>query len=195
MLNENITSITVKNHTILSKYLGREVKVDCYLPLKIDVHDKMSLLLINDGQDLVTMKFEDIISDLYKLNEISPLFCVGMHCSEDRKNEYGTAEILDYKGRGARASLYTKFVIEELLPYIRYTYQVSSFREKSFAGFSLGGLSALDIVWNHPVEFSKVGCSAVHSGGETKHRMILILMKTFTGSCTGRLEKGNITHG
>ena len=30
-------------------------------------------------------------------------------------------------------------------------------QEKSFAGFSLGGLCALDIVWNHPAEFSKVG--------------------------------------
>src|SRR5262249_6152174 len=27
----------------------------------------------------------------------------------------------------------------------------------SFAGFSLGGLSALDIVWNHPQAFSKAG--------------------------------------
>ena len=34
---------------------------------------------------------------------------------------------------------------------------VASFKEKSFCGFSLGGLSALDIVWNHPTEFTKVG--------------------------------------
>jgi esterase/lipase superfamily enzyme len=34
---------------------------------------------------------------------------------------------------------------------------VQSFKEKSFCGFSLGALSALDIVWNHPEEFTKIG--------------------------------------
>jgi enterochelin esterase-like enzyme len=47
--------------------------------------------------------------------------------------------------------------MEELIPYIRKTYAVHSFREKAFAGFSLGGLMALDIVWKHPDEFSKAG--------------------------------------
>ena len=32
-----------------------------------------------------------------------------------------------------------------------------AFSEKAFAGFSLGAISALDIVWNHPDVFSKVG--------------------------------------
>jgi Putative esterase len=34
---------------------------------------------------------------------------------------------------------------------------VSQFKEKAFAGFSLGALSALDIVWGRPREFSKTG--------------------------------------
>jgi predicted alpha/beta superfamily hydrolase len=82
---------------------------------------------------------------------------VGIHCAPDRKNEYGTANILDYKGRGAKAALFTKFVMDELIPYIRKTFKIISFKEKSFAGFSLGGLCAMDIVWNHPNEFFKVG--------------------------------------
>lgn len=157
MLREKVTGITVENHTVSSLYLKRDVLVDCYLPQNVARPEEMSLLLINDGQDLVTMKFQDIIEALYQKEEISPLFCVGMHCSADRKNEYGTAEILDYKGRGAKAALYTKFVLEEVIPFIKTTYLVSSFKEKSFAGFSLGGLSAMDIVLNHPVEFTKVG--------------------------------------
>jgi enterochelin esterase-like enzyme len=71
--------------------------------------------------------------------------------------EYGMAGHPDFKGRGARAGAYTSFVLEELIPFIRKDYAVSSFKEKAFAGFSLGGLSALDIVWNHPQQFSKVG--------------------------------------
>jgi enterochelin esterase-like enzyme len=118
---------------------------------------EQQLLLINDGQDLVTMDFKSILEKLYEESQISPLICVGIHCGADRRNEYGTAGIIDYKGLGAKASDYTRFVLEELLPFIRKHYQIISFKEKSLCGFSLGGLSALDIVWNHPKEFSKVG--------------------------------------
>ncbi|MEI9808743.1 MAG: alpha/beta hydrolase-fold protein [Bacteroidota bacterium] len=34
---------------------------------------------------------------------------------------------------------------------------LGSFRETAFAGFSLGGLMALDIVWSYPKEFSRAG--------------------------------------
>jgi len=103
------------------------------------------------------MNFENILQQLYEEEKIKPLLCVGIHCGEDRKNEYGTANILDYQGLGAKAGSYTRFIFEELLPFIKSEYSIASFKEKSFAGFSLGGLSALDIVWNYPGEFSKVG--------------------------------------
>jgi len=157
MHKEKAANVIVENHVLQSKFLSREVKVDCYLPHAIDNTASMSLLLINDGQDLVTMDFKNILNELYTANAIAPLFCVGLHCSADRKNEYGTAKILDYKGRGTKAALYTQFILEELLPFIRSSYGIQSFKEKSYAGFSLGGLSALDIVWNHPQEFRKVG--------------------------------------
>ncbi len=150
-------SILVDKHVISSVFLGREVLVDFYLPLDSFPHSNLSLLLVNDGQDLVTMNFEKILGKLYENGDIRDLLCVGIHCARDRKNEYGTAKILDYKGRGARASLYNRFIFEELLPYIRITLFIYSFKDKSFAGFSLGGLHALDMVWNNPGEFSKVG--------------------------------------
>lgn len=151
-------SIKVQNHLIESKFLNRSVIIDCYLPSNFsNSGNDVSLLLINDGQDLVTMDFKTILSTLYQQNLISPLFCVGMHCSDDRKNEYATANVLDYKGRGTKAMQHTLFVMEELLPFIKKYYLIVSFKEQSFAGFSLGGLSALDIVWNQAAAFSKVG--------------------------------------
>jgi len=157
MLRENVQYITIENHVIKSVHLGREVKVDCYLPLNVAEPAQMTLLLINDGQDLVKMEFEKILEKLYEQNEIAPLLCVGMHCSADRRNEYATAKILDFKGRGTKAQQHNDFVMEEVIPFIKETYLVPAFREKSFAGFSLGALSAIDIVWNNPAEFSKVG--------------------------------------
>jgi enterochelin esterase-like enzyme len=157
MENGKMERVIVENHVLKSLLLARDVKVDCYLPQQVAQSENMSLLLINDGQDLVTMNFEEILETLYESESLTPLLCVGIHCSADRKNEYGTAKILDYKGRGAKAALYTSFIFDELLPFIRKTYLVKSFKEKSFAGFSLGGLSALDIVWNNPQEFRTAG--------------------------------------
>lgn len=150
-------SIIVEQHVINSAWLHRDVTIDFYFPAYIEQPATISMLLINDGQDLVTMQFQYILEKLYQQNAIAPLFCVGLHCGNDRKNEYATAKVADYKGRGAKAAQYTRFVLEELLPFIRKINVQFSFKEKSFAGFSLGGLSALDIVWNHPLEFTKVG--------------------------------------
>lgn len=158
MQGTNVSGILVENTSIESSFLDREVKVDFYLPRNVADPSQMSLLLINDGQDMEKMGFESILEQLYTGDDaIAPLLSVAIHCSMDRKMEYGVAGMPDYKGRGAKAGLYTSFVFEELLPFVREQYAVRSFREKSFAGFSLGGLMALDIVWNHPEEFSKVG--------------------------------------
>ena len=157
MPKEKTAGIIVEHYVIKSTHLNRDVIVDFYLPLNEAASADISLLLINDGQDLVTMGFDEILENVCLQNGITSLLCVGIHCGTDRRNEYATAKIIDYKGRGTKAALYTQFVFEELLPFIRKTYIVFTFKEKSYAGFSLGGLSALDIVWNNPKEFTKVG--------------------------------------
>ena len=157
MSTEKAANISVENHLLFSGYLERVVKVDFYLPTNVSRPEELSLLLINDGQDLLTMHFDEILDELYETDAISSLLCIGIHCSKDRKNEYGTLKYMDYKGRGARAALYGLFIFKELIPFIRKSLLVATFREKSFAGFSLGGLCAMDIVWNHPVEFTRAG--------------------------------------
>jgi len=117
----------------------------------------MSLLLINDGQDMEKMGFRRILEELYGQNAIKPVVFAAIHAGKERKMEYGIAGYPDYKGRGDKAVHYSAFIFSELLPFIRAKYQLHSFSDKAFAGFSLGGLMALDIVWNHPQEFSRVG--------------------------------------
>lgn len=177
------TEIRIKQQILHSAFLKREVLVDFYLPPLITNLSGCNVLLINDGQDLITMDFKNILYKLYIDEKIRPVLCVGIHCGIDRKNEYGTANVLNDKGQGAKAALYARFIMEELLPFTKKNFEIPSFAEKSFCGFSLGGLSALDIVWNHANEFSKVG---VFSGSlwwrlvsqddtefdENKHRII-----------------------
>lgn len=155
--NTILTNIIVERTTLNSKFLEREVIIDAYLPVNVEHSNEMSLLLINDGQDLPAMPFDEILNELLRQNIIEPVLCIGVHCGPERKMEYGVAGKPDYKKRGARAGAYTAFVFDELLPHIHLAYNIPSFKEKSFAGFSLGGLSALDIVWNHANEFANVG--------------------------------------
>ncbi|MEP6928255.1 MAG: alpha/beta hydrolase-fold protein [Ginsengibacter sp.] len=157
MQSEKVQRIFSETHILTSALLNRDVTLSIFSPLQQIPAEEMSLLLINDGQDLEVMNFENILEELYADEKIAPVFFVGIDCGKDRKNEYGTAKILDSKGRGTKALLYHRFIFEELLPFIRSNYTLPTFKEKSFCGFSLGGLSALDIVWNHPTEFTKVG--------------------------------------
>jgi enterochelin esterase-like enzyme len=150
-------TLVVEQKMIQSALLKRAVIIDVYLPLAIQHPGDMNLLLFNDGQDLLKMPFDALLTDLMDKDAIEPLLCVGIHCSEDRKQEYGMAKFPDYLGRGSKAGLYTRFILEELIPFIKQTYRIPFFRSQSFAGFSLGGLMALDIVWNHPDIFTKAG--------------------------------------
>lgn len=149
--------VPVQHLTLTSVFLKREVKVDFFLPPFSKKKRQVSLLLINDGQNMEELGLKAMLAECYSKHEISPLLCAAIHCGEDRKNEYGTACALDYKGRGAKAGLYTRFIMGELIPFIQNHTGINSFSDKSFAGFSLGGLSALDIVWNHPKEFKNAG--------------------------------------
>jgi len=128
------------------------VVVDIYLPERETPEREVDLLLLNDGQDLRSMAFEQLLGRLSQ-----PPVCLGIHCGPDRKYEYGVLSSPDYMGRGAGAGLYRDFVLQELLPFFQSAYPLLQVRERSFAGFSLGALSAFDLVWNYPGVFTKAG--------------------------------------
>jgi enterochelin esterase-like enzyme len=98
-----------------------------------------------------------MLEEMYLKKELKPLLCSGIHCGLERRMEYGVASGVDYKGRGAKATDYELFILDELIPFIKNNFYLDTFDEKAYAGFSLGGLSAIDTVWNHPEEFTKVG--------------------------------------
>jgi enterochelin esterase-like enzyme len=149
--------IRLENFFISSSHLKRQVIVDFYYPENLSQGSSISLLLINDGQDLSKFNMQKILHTLYSQQEIKPLICAGIHCGPDRKMEYGTAAYPDYKGRGAKAGQHKNFVMDELIPFIQKKFQQDRFYQVGYAGFSLGGLSALDTVWSHPEQFSVAG--------------------------------------
>lgn len=166
-LNESATfapmqtdnNVDMRNNATLiqSAQLEREVIIDVYISARMEPESPFHLLLVNDGQDLRTMNFEAILSQFEDQNQLPPLIVVGIHCGDDRMNEYGVAGIPDYKGRGNKADRYEKFVMQEMLPALNEQFELRSAIDIAFAGFSLGALSAFDIAWNNPPTFSAVG--------------------------------------
>lgn len=104
------------------------------------------------------MHFSGIVEKLFFQQSVPHFIAVGVYASDERIHEYGTARQADYKQRGAKASRYTQFIINELLPYLERRFRVKQGpQNRVFAGFSLGGLSALDIAWAHPHVFGTAG--------------------------------------
>jgi enterochelin esterase-like enzyme len=153
----NSSGILIENIIVSSRHLKRDVELVLYLPGNFSQLSRANLLLINDGQDLKELQLKKILVDLYAQKLIQPILAIGIYASKERKTEYGIASQTDYLGQGAKAGLYAKFVVEELLPYMRKMFKQIVFTQTAFAGFSLGGLTALDIVWNHPEIFSAAG--------------------------------------
>ncbi|MBL7924587.1 MAG: esterase family protein [Bacteroidia bacterium] len=142
-----------------SAALRRNVKIEVLLPPWYDVTPQFSFpfLLLNDGQLLHKVKVKETLFKLYQENRIPPLIVAGVH-AHNRLHEYGVAGVPDYKSRGDKASKYSRFVVNELLPLMKKNFRLRDTPgEKAIAGFSLGGLSAFDIAWNYPHVFGKAG--------------------------------------
>jgi esterase/lipase superfamily enzyme len=156
MLSVNPEIKTIETLSFPSEILERNIRIDFYLPQESGA-GPYDVLLVNDGQDLQSMGFSSILGRLYKTNSIRPLLCIGVHAGPLRKFEYGTAIAADFKGRGNLAHLYMEFITEELIPAIHLLFPGRLHDRWGFAGFSLGALSALDIVWKHGHLFNLVG--------------------------------------
>ena len=87
-----------------------------------------------------------------------PFLLVGIHANRRRMREYGTAAQVDYANRGDLAAQHQAFILTELLPYLTQHYPITDNpSQRAFAGFSLGGLAAFDLVWRHPDQFGTAG--------------------------------------
>jgi enterochelin esterase-like enzyme len=117
----------------------------------------LNLLLLNDGQEAEAMELESLLDTLYQEQRIEGLMVVAIKTGEERLKEYGVAGFPDYLNRGAAAAAYAQFITSELLPYIKLQARQVINGKTGFAGFSLGGLSAFDIVYNHSDLFDVAG--------------------------------------
>jgi len=122
------------------------------------------VLYMNDGQDISALNLKNILGNLYTSNTIEKIIVVGIDAGSNRLHEYGTVDssgnsVVCYSSIGqigTKAKEYTRFLTEEVIPYINQTYRVKTGPEFcTIMGSSLGGLSAFNIAWMHPELFGK----------------------------------------
>src|ERR1700744_1241879 len=157
-LNWNVNEMTVAETEISldSEYLKRKVTITLLVPDGA-LTEPLNLLLLNDSQEAENLKLRDTLEVLYDAGLLKPVAVAAIHADKERLQEYGVAGKPDYKQRGEKAAAYTQFITEELFPAIKKETGIESFESTAFAGFSLGGLSAMDTAWNNPQLFDKVG--------------------------------------
>jgi enterochelin esterase-like enzyme len=160
-LLEEITSSTYVSENltgIYTKLLDRKVDVELLLPAGYKFSNKKyPLLILNDGQDNKAVQVRETLERLCGENSIHEIIVAAI-VAGDRMQEYGVAAKSDYQGRGSVAKNYSRYITSELIPYLAYQYPVDgSCSQHAIAGYSLGGLSAMDIAWNNPEVFSKLG--------------------------------------
>jgi enterochelin esterase-like enzyme len=186
----NLPTILKVKHQLNSVYLKRVVELEFLYPEELLNYEKLNLLLLNDGQDLVELNLENTLVDLYSKRAIEPFLIVAISASIDRLQEYGVAGVPDFKGRGSKAAAYTNFIIKELYPFIETTMKLPVNGKRAIAGSSLGGLSAFDIAWNNESFFDAVGVFSasfwwrkkdLHDGYQNSDRIMHQVIKNHPG--------------
>ncbi|MEP6951285.1 MAG: alpha/beta hydrolase-fold protein [Ginsengibacter sp.] len=150
------TKIKETADSIYSRHLQKHIELTIISTPAPQEKNSFNLLLLNDGQDIEKLRVKKIIDSLYKKKLLQPLLVVAINAF-DRMQEYGVAGYADYKNNGASAEKYASFIDDELYPFIKKRTGVRKFNSITIAGCSLGGLSALDIAWDHADRIDKVG--------------------------------------
>lgn len=154
-----------------STHLEHPRNVLVYLPpgYGANPEQRYPVLYMHDGQNLynpadafggVAWEIDETVQRLILANEIEPLIVVGIYnTGEKRIDEYTPVPSAGgrMRGRGGQADRYGRMIIEELKPFIDYTYLTRPEREfTGIGGSSLGGLVSLHLGFKRPDVFSRV---------------------------------------
>lgn len=151
-----------------SRFLERSRRILVYLPPSYERARtwRYPVLYLHDGQNVFDPRTSFIPGEEWEVDEsaeslirsrsIRPLIIVAIYnAGEFRMDEYTNSQ--DAKGRGGKADLYGRFLIEELMPFIEKNYRTRNEpRNVGIGGSSLGGLVTLYLGMKHPRRFGKL---------------------------------------
>jgi enterochelin esterase-like enzyme len=164
-------------------------EVEVYLPpgYGSELTRRYPVLYSNDGQGLGGIDIGTLMATQVLAGRMVPIIIVGIHSDTDWRNEeYALAGKQAMTVNGAGAAAFQQFVLDSVMPLIEERYRVARGpSHTALMGWSLGGLSAFDMVWNHPERFGIAGLfsgsfwwrdnngtAAERQAGRLTHRMV-----------------------
>jgi enterochelin esterase family protein len=135
-----------------------------YVPAQYKPEQPAAVMIFQDGHDYVNVKgnwrapivFDNLIASGEMPATIGIFVNPGHDPSKGApKNAWsGSNRSLEYNSLGDR---YARFLLEEILPEVEKTYQLSHDPEmRAIGGASSGGIAAFTVAWERPDEFHKV---------------------------------------
>lgn len=126
-----------------------------------------AVLYLNDGQDAEAVALRPWLDALIVSGEIQPIIAVAIDMPKDRLAAYGFSDRATGRNRpaptrvgtvGAAAHAYSEWLTGTLVPAIDARYNTRPRPDaRAILGWSLGGASALNLGWQYPETFAKVG--------------------------------------
>lgn len=171
---------------LLGDAADRDVLV--YLPPGYEESDesRYPVLYMHDGQNLFDSatafggqpwNVDETAENLIREGAVAPLIIVGIYnTGEKRLEEYTPAPDRKHP-QGGKGKLYSRFLLEELKPFIDRSYRtLPDAANTGIAGSSLGGLITLYVGLHHPDVFSRLG--VMSPSVWWNRRMILRLVRS-----------------
>ena len=148
-----------------SDALGNSRDVLVYLPpgYDDDQHRRFPVLYLHDGQNVFDTStsfagtewgVDETAERLIQEGRVTPLIIVAInHAGSQRADEFAPTRDMR-RHAGGHAEAYTRFVVEELKPYVDRTFRTQpAAAQTALGGSSLGGLVTLHIGLAHPEVF------------------------------------------
>lgn len=156
-----------KHQQFRSRFLRNTRDLIVYLPPGYDDQpwQRFPVLYLHDGQNLfdpatafagVPWNVKETADHLMRTDAVQPLIIVGIYnAGKSRVHEYTPTKVP--KLGGGRADRYAKFLVQEVVPFVREQYRTLTERSSAgIGGSSLGGLVSLYIGLSQPQTFGKI---------------------------------------
>jgi len=159
----------IQRHTVRSSHLGGNRTIDIWLPPEYheNAWARYPVVYLLDGQNVFDGKTSFIPGKTWCADEtatrcvrqrkVRPCIQVAIWNGGSRRIDEYTA-VRDQRHGGGGALRHTRFLFDELFPWVGQRYRVRARREDTaLVGASLGGLYVLDLICDHSDRVGGVG--------------------------------------
>ncbi|UJH91373.1 hypothetical protein LZ575_00850 [Antarcticibacterium sp. 1MA-6-2] len=187
-ITERSKSSIIQHKNFESRYVDNRT-VDVWIPPRFtfDKVQKYKVLYVHDGQNIFNDRSQNnskqwgigqTLENLISEGKVAPTIVVAIHNNGFKRFiEYMPEVPKEYTSTPqARAILkanfgvtelqsnnYLKFIVEELIPFIKTTYPISNEKKDTvIMGSSMGGLISLYAISKYPAIFGAAGCISTH---------------------------------